>query len=433
MSSPWLVFIPGEGNKASTVFLRREKMGQYIRWAKTVLQKALTTRRVVIVSGARQVGKTTLTEQALVDNVTFRTLDDTSLLAAAMDDPADFLKHKNKTLVIDEIQKAPLLLSEIKKVVDKNNTNGQFVLTGSANIHKLPTVNESLAGRVKNIHLRPLTEGEILGNSPLFIQKLKERDFPDRAPDCSKEQVLRIALRGGYPEAVRLPEEDRKDWHGDYLDALIDHDLRFVASVRKLDVLKELVTVLASWSGKYLDLQGLCSAMGISKPTFHDYLAAIERLYLTEQLPTWIKTDYERVGQTRKFYMSDTGFMAAILNWHYDDIALDSDKYGRLIETYVFNELIAQVELCPGCSLYHYRDRLKREIDFILEDDSHHIFGIEVKGGSHVGKEDFKHMRWFKDNLVKNKTFTGIILYAGENTMYFAEDMIALPIAVLWG
>ncbi|MCR4574583.1 MAG: DUF4143 domain-containing protein [Lentisphaeria bacterium] len=82
--------------------------------------------------------------------------------------------------------------------------------------------------------------------------------------------------------------------------------------------------------------------------------------------------------------------------------------------------------------MYHYRDRQHREIDFILEEGSHNIFGIEVKGGSHIGKEDFKHLKWFKDNMAKNKTFLGIILYSGENTLYFAEDLIALPIAVLW-
>ncbi|MDY6091347.1 MAG: ATP-binding protein [Bdellovibrionota bacterium] len=407
-------------------------MKEYLRWLKPVLEKALQTRRVVIVSGARQVGKTTLTKQITLNDATFRTLDETSFLTAALDDPADFLRHKNNPLIIDEIQKAPFLLPEIKKIVDNDNTNGQFILTGSANIYKLPTVNESLAGRVKNIHLRALTEGEIQGVFPSFIEKLQKQEFPEKIPNCSKENILNIALRGGYPEAVRLDKDDRKEWHNDYLNALIEHDLKDIASVRKTESLKELTKVLAAWSSKYLDLQGLCSAIGISKPTLSEYLAVINTLYLSHSLPSWIKSDYDRVARSYKFYMTDTGFMSAILNWHYDDIAFDADKYGKLIETFVFNELMAQIDLSLGLTLYQYRDRSNREIDFILEDDKNHIFAIEVKGGSRVSVDDFKHIKWFKDNLVKEKEFLGIILYSGENTLYFKDNLVALPISILW-
>ena len=138
-------------------------MTKYTRWAKTLVERGLKTRRVVIISGARQVGKTTLSEQSITEDVIFRTLDDTMLLDVALTDPQGFLEHDSKTLVIDEIQKAPILLPEIKKVVDKNDAKGQFVLTGSSDVRSNPKIKESLAGRVKNIRLRGLTEGEIRG------------------------------------------------------------------------------------------------------------------------------------------------------------------------------------------------------------------------------------------------------------------------------
>lgn len=407
-------------------------MTQYIRWAKSTVEHALTTRRVIIISGARQVGKTTLAKQAVTENAIFRTLDDTTLLDVAIQDPKGFLEHDAKTLVIDEIQKAPVLLPEIKKAVDINDAKGQFVLTGSSDVRSNPKIKESLAGRVKNIRLRALTEGEIRGISPNFLEKLFAGDFPSQIKDCSKTAVLNIALRGGYPEVLQLGKNDRKDWYKDYLDALIEHDLKDIASIKNEDALRQIIKALAAWSSKYMDMEGICSSCGISKPTLNEYIALVERLYLCERLHPWTKTDYDMVGRTDKMYMTDTGLMAATLGWHYDSVAFDADKFGKIIETFVFNELSAQIDLNNDYTLHHYRDRRDREIDFIIENENGDIVGIEVKGGSRVSKEDFKHMEWFRDNLAKDKKFTGIILYSGENTLSFGNNLLAVPTACLW-
>lgn len=407
-------------------------MEKYQRWAKKIVENALNTRRVIIISGARQVGKTTLAEQAITDDVIFRTLDDTTLLPVALEDPQGFLEHDTRTLVIDEIQKAPILLPEIKRIVDKNDTKGQFVLTGSSDVRSNPKIKESLAGRVKNIRLHGLTEGEIQGCSPDFIERLFKQDFPSQVKGCSKSSILKLALRGGYPEAVILDKADRKGWFKDYLDALIEHDLKDIASIKNEDALRQIIYTLSAWSSKLMDLEGICSACGISKPTLNEYIALIERLYLCERVHPWTKTDYDMVGKTDKMYITDTGLMAAILGWHYDTVAFDADRFGKLIETFVFNELSAQIDLNYDYTLHHYRDRRDREIDFIIENDQGDMVGIEVKGGSRIGKEDFKHLKWFKDNLAKDKKFTGIVLYSGENTLRFGDDMLAVPTACLW-
>lgn len=404
----------------------------YSRWQNINIEKALKTRRVLIITGARQCGKTTLTKQCLSTGFTFRTLDDNNLLKTAIDDPIGFLSHSGKTLVIDEIQKAPLLISEIKRIVDINDEKGQFILTGSADVLSLPSVNESLVGRVKNIRLKTLTEGEIRGIKPNFIQKAIAHQFKDQYIGCTKEKVLNIALRGGYPEVLTLEKDDRKDWHKDYFNTLIERDLKNITNVNRIDVLKDTVKILASWSAKYMDMSGICSSCQITKPTLLSYINYIEQMFLCERLPAWIRTDYDRVGKKDKFYMTDTGFMSSILNWHYDDVSMDMDKYGKLIETLVFNELSAQVDLNSDYSLYQYRDRENREIDFIIEDEDNNIIGIEVKGGSKIEKEDFKHLSWFNNNLVKKKNFTGIVLYSGENTLRFADNLYAVPTASLW-
>ncbi len=405
---------------------------EYIRWTKNLVKEALSVRRVIVISGARQCGKTTLTKQALSKDMIYRTLDDNKMFSIAKESPADFVKHDKKTMVIDEIQKVPELLSEIKIVVDNNNAHGQFMLTGSADVFSLPQVNESLAGRVKNIKLRTLTEGEILGTKPNFIEKILKKKIPSQIQGYDKQEVLDLAIRGGYPEVIFLPKKNRKDWYRDYIDILISRDLKNIANIRRANVLNKLVSVLAAWSSKYINTDDICSSLEISKNTFIEYFSLLQHLYLFECVPAWTKTDYDKVGKKDKVYMCDTGLMANILNWHYDNVALDSDRCGKLVETMVFKELATLVDLNSEYSMYQYRDRNKREIDFIIETENNEVIAVEVKSGSKVTSDDFKHIKWFRDNLVKDKKFTGIVLYTGQDTLQLGQDLFIVPMACLW-
>ncbi|MFI3242471.1 MAG: ATP-binding protein [Alphaproteobacteria bacterium] len=407
-------------------------MEKYARWATPVVQRALKNRRVLIISGARQVGKSTLTKQAIIEDATFRTLDSTKLLNVAFDDPTGFLTHNEKTLVIDEIQKAPHLLPEIKIVVDNNNSPGQFVLTGSADVMALPEVKESLAGRVKNLKLRGLTQGEIEAKQPNFVEKVLKKDLSSQIRGFSKKDVLQRALRGGYPEAIIKSEKERREWYKDYVISLLTHDLKDISNIKRHDELKKVLYTLSAWSSKYMDISGICSKCGLSKPTLNEYMGLIEKLYLCERVYPWTKSDYDRVGRTEKIFITDTGLMSSVLDWNYESTNLDADRYGKLIETFVFNELSAQVDLDIDLSLNHYRDREGREIDFIIENNQGDIIGVEVKGGSNINKDDFKHLKWFKENLAKDKRFIGIVLYSSEDTLPFGEDMLAVPTAALW-
>jgi predicted AAA+ superfamily ATPase len=155
-------------------------------------------------------------------------------------------------------------------------------------------------------------------------------------------------------------------------------------------------------------------------------------LFLFAKVNPWIRTDYEKVGRTRKIYATDTGLMSSILNWNLDDVMLDGEKCGKIVETFVFNELSAQLELQKGYKFYHYRDRDKREIDFLIENDRGILLGVEVKAGSVVSKSDFRHMVWFKENIANDREFISMIVYSGENVLQFGPDMYAVPIAALW-
>ncbi|MBO4405439.1 MAG: ATP-binding protein [Alphaproteobacteria bacterium] len=407
-------------------------MGGYKRWFSDILKQSLEVRRVSVISGARQCGKTTLAKQMISEKIIYRTLDDITLLKSAWNDPQLFVKTEADTLIIDEIQKAPDLLPSIKLVVDQNNRPGQFLLTGSADIRKLPQVTESLAGRIKNIHLRTLSYGEILGNQPSFMERLFKCDFPSQIKGYDKRKVTEIAFAGGYPEPLALHSiRHRKSWFNDYVDTLISKDLKDISNIKRTSVLKELVKILAAWSSKFLDVADLCGKLSISRPTFDGYLNALESLYLFERVPSWIKTDYARVGKKDKLFMADTGLMASLLNWNAEEVLLNPDRAGKLVETLVYHELSIQSEMC-GAKIYHYRDRENREVDFIVESEDEQIACIEVKAGSAISKSDFKHIEWFRKNIAKDPNIATIILYTGENTLSFGDGLLAVPLAALW-
>ncbi|MCL2806134.1 MAG: ATP-binding protein [Treponema sp.] len=409
-------------------------MAEYSRWRAENVKEALKTRRVVVISGARQTGKTTLAKQITDKNCIFRPLDVDAIYKSAVDDPTGFVKNDSGTMVIDEVQKVKKLITEIKYAVDNDNRPGQYLLTGSANLNSLPEITESMAGRIKNIRLRPLTQGEILRTPPAFLEKAFTMNFPKQITGYDKKMIFDLAFRGGFPEAVRLnTQKDRKEWHKDYISALLKNDLKDVANINRQNTLIDLISILAAWSGKFMDISPICSSLGLSRQTITSYMNALEALFLFDRVAPWIKTDYDRVGRSHKHYVSDTGFMTAMLGWKQEEILLDVDRCGKLMETFVFQELAAQTDLDSSYSLYQYRDREKREIDFLVERDDGSLLGIEVKASHSVSSQDFAHQKWFRENVLKGKKkFTGLVLYSGDQVLSFGENMLAVPIAALW-
>ncbi len=405
----------------------------YKRWQRRTIEQALLTRRVALLVGARQCGKTTLAKELIREDVAYRTLDDLSARQIAETDPHGFVKHAGKTLIIDEVQRAPALLSAIKMRVDEDTRPGQYLLTGSADIQSSPGARESLAGRIRKIRLRPLARGEILGVSPDFLDRAFKRDFgqPSRAYD--RDALLDISFAGGFPEAILLTGTERKQWHRDYMDAIIERDLRELGRIRRREAMRDLVWLLAAWSGKFMDVSAIGSGLSITRPTVETYINSLEALHVVERLRPWKRTDYARVGSRSKLFMTDSGLMSSVLGWNRDQVHMDADRSGKLIETFMFNEIAAQTDACGGkYSLFHYRDRGKREIDFLIEREDGALLGIEIKAGSAIGTSDFRSLRWFGDNLANDRQFTGIVLYSGEIAGSMGRGLWAVPFGTVW-
>lgn len=401
------------------------------RWLEAAVAEALSVRRVVYLAGARQCGKTTLARRLPLPGADRKSLDEDLVLAAAKADPAGFaVRTTAGPMVVDEVQKAKDLLPAIKLAVDANRTPGQYLLTGSSDLRFAVAVRDSLAGRMKTIRLRTLAEAELRGGAPGFLDAAFKGEFSTPTAKAGKADLVRTAFRGGYPEPIDFPERQRRDWYRGYVDDLLLKDVRDVTEIRRLDALRRVADFLAARTGKFFSEDELGTVCGLSRPVVQNYLGALETLYLFEKVPAWTKTDYAKAGKRPKWYASDPGLPPNLLGWREAEARDDPDRSGKLLETWVHHELAVRAEL-GGQTLYHYRDAEKREIDFLVEDGEGALLGVEVKAGSVVRADDFRHLSWFRERLAPGP-FTGIVLHTGPSTARFGDGLFAVSMTSLF-
>ena len=401
------------------------------RWIEGEVLSMLKCRRAVNIVGARQCGKTTLAMSLPLASSRHYTLDDGKIAEVAKNDPSGFVERtEGETFIIDEIQKVPELLNCIKINVDRSSERGQYLFTESSNLLFVKAVSDSLAGRVGRIRLRTLSLGEINGERADFLSAAFERRFPPRVPGCDKRAAIGMAARGGYPETIGMDARERRGWFAAYLNDLLMKDVRDVTEIRKLDTLRDIADWLLAHSSKFFETSELAARTGASKATVENYIATLKAMYLFDEVRPWSKSDYGRAGKRSKFLAADSGLVANIPGWTDESIYMDGDKSGKLMETWVYQNLASLAGLDTDYEILHYRDSLKREIDFIVERSDGALLGVEVKSGSSLGAEDFKHLKWFAKNLARGE-FTSIVLYAGEETLRFGEGFYAVPLAAL--
>lgn len=403
------------------------------RWLEPHIVESLSFRRVVHITGARQTGKTTLAASLPFPNAKRYTMDNDRIRETAKADAIEFTRRRDgETMILDEVQKAPELLNAVKIHVDESNERGQYLLTGSASLDFSHAVSDSLAGRMHTARLRTLSLGEIAGTKPRFLTNAFCREFKASANVLNKRDVMHMAFIGGYPETLDFSGRARRQWCKDYIRTLITRDIKEVTEIRKVAILGEITRWLLARSSKLFAVEEACAGIGVTKPTMDNYIEALCALYVFDRIPAWNKTDYDRIGKKPKYFACDPALMANCLDWKEDAAYLDSDLSGKLVETWVYHELSVLADTEDGdYEIFHYRDKLKREIDFIVTDESGAILGIEVKSGGMVGANDFRHLKWFAANLAKEHSFTGIVLYAGPDVLRFGEGFYAVPLAAL--
>ena len=404
------------------------------RFAEARLVEALADTPVVLIHGPRQCGKSTLAQIAgRKRGYTYFTFDDEVTLAAATADPVGFVADLPERAILDEVQRAPGIFRTIKSAVDRQRTPGRFLLTGSANVLMLPTLADSLAGRMGILRLHPFAQCELAERRPRFLDVLFGAAFKTRKAERLGVALVERVVAGGYPAALqRTSPRRRVAWYRDYLDTLVQRDVRGLARIASLDVLPRLLTLAAGQTSQLINISDLASPFQLSRPTIRDYVTLLEQVFLLEELPPWHNNRLSRLVKTPKLHLGDTGLACALLGLDVAALARDRSALGPLLETFVFQELSRQASWHhEAIRFHHYRDKDGVEVDIILERGAGELAGVEVKASSTVTASDFRGLR--KLQAAAGKRFSaGVVLYDGETSAGFGDGMYAVPIRALW-
>jgi len=399
-----------------------------------VVSEAMGSARVVALLGPRQAGKSTLA-RVLAGGVLaadYLTLDDAGPRAAAAADPEGFVAALGRRTVIHEVQRAPDLLLAIKSRVDHDPSAGQFLLTSSANLRRIPAVADALPGRVDYLTLWPLTQGEIAGHRERVLERLFEGDVPSvtDAP-IGREAHVDTLLAGGSRRRRTRSGAARVRFFEGYVSSIMDRDIADVARVHDPSSVGTLLRLVAARSGSLARYDGLGRDAGLDGKTVKSHLDVLERLFLIRIRRSWHVNLGQRQIKAPKLYISDTGLLSGLIGADKRRVREDGGLAGSLVETFVATELERQASwAAQPFTFWHYRDGA-REVDTVVEHPSGDIVGIEIKAGATVRAEDFNGLTYLRDR-VGGRLKAGIVVYAGARTLPFGDRLWALPLSGLW-
>ena len=406
----------------------------YPRFALQTMNTVLSDTPVLVIQGARQVGKSTLVKQiaAECDATTF-TLDDNNTLRIAQADPVAFVDQSpNSLLVIDEAQRVPELILPLKVNVDRDRRPGRFLLTGSADLLKVKGVADSLAGRAETVEMYPLSQGEL-------TRRTTAEDFVAWILEDTESQTFQAldpntVIRGGFPEANLRTETRARSWFLSYISRLADHDAQDLQQGGYADQLTILLRVIAAQGQAELVKAKVARDLGIAEATADSYLRLARTMRLIVEIPVWNRTLRGRVIHRPKVSLIDTGLAAALTNFtaqmSFSPGGLE--YFGALVEQFVALELLKQrTWTSVPYDIYHYRDRDGLEVDLIVETFDGTIIAIEVKSGRTVTSKLWKNLAAFRDRFPDRRVI-GVLLHGGDTVATLHDWLHILPIPALW-
>lgn len=389
------------------------------------LSRALADAPVVVVTGARQTGKSTLVRDLLTDDRLYLTLDDWDVQSDAASAPEDLLRRAPR-LTFDEVQRAPALLHEIKRAVDRRRANGRFLLTGSANLALLRTVAESLAGRAVYFSLWPMTRREQLGRGTAGIwdalldtRVAKWRELAE-AQDLPREDWQALARRGGYPTpAYQLSTaEARERWFAGFVATYLERDVLQMSVIHAVPEFRRLMRAACLRLGGLLNQSDLARDVGLPQPTVHRYLGLLEASYQLVRLPAYAVNRTKRLIKAPKLYWSDVG-----LALH---LAGGIAPSGVHLENLVLADLLAWAGAqAQRPEVLYWRTAAGEEVDLVIEWRGR-LLPIEVKASARVSSRDARGLASFSAEYGRD-VLGGLVLYAGRETMWLAERVLAAP------
>lgn len=410
-------------------------MAGYIpRYVDRAINRLLTELPAVMLVGPRGCGKTT---SALRVASSVLRLDRPDQAAAFAADPDAILATSEPVVLIDEWQAVPAAMGAVKRAVDADHDVGRFVLTGSVRA-RLGSAGWPGTGRVVPLPMYGLTVAESLGRAdvidPLGALLADVDPVPGSMPTApSLPEIVDLALRGGYPDAISLSDDVRAAWYDGYVDQLIRHDVPEVADLRAPAAMVTLLRAVSLNTAGLPSLTTLSEAAGLAHRTAVTYLDLLEDLRIIERVPAWSDNKFSRLVKGAKFYVVDSGLAAHLAGDTRATVLKSGDRLGRLIDTFVSAQIRPLLRLRrPAITAYHLRDtNQNREVDVVLETASGDVAGIEVKAANRVDQRDARHLAWLRDQL-GDRFRRGIVLHTGSMTYRLGDRLWAVPVARLW-
>src|SRR3984957_17410050 len=376
------------------------------RIAQGLLDELTSALRIVIVNGPRQSGKTTMLRQyQRAHGGSYRTLDNRQDQEAAAADPVAFAAEGESPRLIDEVHLGGDWLGRaIKIAVDEDPRPGRYILSGSSRFLTVPTLSESLAGRAAFVDLWPLSMAEITGGPADFLSRVFSEPASLRGAESAwtRDEYIRAICSGGYPEVRGLRSQiARRAWFDGYLTTVINRDISDFAEIGKIRAIPRLLGLVAARSGAPMVIADFARSGDLHRATVRNYLTYLDTVFLTTEVLPWSTNLTSRLSKTPEIFLSDTGLAAHLLGASEADLRrVGHPALGGLVETFVLTELmkLATVSELP-VSIWQFRDKDVREVDFVLEGPGGSVVGIEVKATTSPGADTAKHLRWLRDRL----------------------------------
>ncbi len=403
-----------------------------------VVEETLRQFPVVVVTGARQTGKSTLVQNLPSAAArSYSTLDDLDTLARAEKFPEALLEQA-EFVTLDEVQRAPDILLAIKRAVDKNRRKGRFLLTGSANLLLLRRISESLAGRAIYLTLLPMSEREKRrvpdpGLWPKFIKARTMKDLAGchRGEEPHARNWAESASIGGYPPVVLAASiQERVRWFEGYVQTYLERDLRDVASVSSLVDFRRLMGLASLHLGQIVNQTELARDAALSQTTVHRYLNLLEASYQIVRVPAFARSRSTRLIKSPKIYWNDTGLVAFLSGVSSSEDLQSHRNAGAFLENLVLTQLLVwrEIEL-PRPQIYYCRTASGIEVDFVVE-SRHGLLPVEVKTSPRARVEDTRSLEWFLDEYPKEANL-GLLLYGGKEVVPVTKRVLAVPVGAV--
>ena len=384
--------------------------------------------KVLLITGPRQTGKTTTIKHLFKNDYNYVTLDDITELEVAKNDPKLFFLNNPFPLIIDEVQLAPNLFSEIKRRVDESEDYGQIILTGSQTFHLMQNITETLAGRVGILEFSGLSYREIIGDQ--YFKPFIPNDAYLNAKRSAKNNVelWNSIHRGSMPELYKRSDIDWQTYYASYVRTYIERDVRSLLNVKNLDLFSRFMISIAARTGQLVNYANISNEVGVDIKTIQSWVKVLEASGIIVIINPFSNNALKRIVQTPMIYFLDTGLVSYLLKWHTKDTLQNGAMSGPILETYAVSEIIKSFKNNGylDIPISFYRDKDMKEIDLIVNDNGV-LYPIEIKKTMNPNASMVKNFKVLHKAL-GFQVFNEMILCLVSKKIILKDYLIAYPI-----